>query len=483
MAGGLGAELGVAVDAPLAGVDNQALARAELAFFNHARRGQIQHAGFRAEHDQPVARQDVARGAQAVAVQPRAREPAVGEGHGGRAVPWLHQAGVVVVEAAQFWVGVRAEGLGHQHHERMHQRAARARQQLEGVVERARVAAAGLDDRAQLGEVRLGPAAAGEIRLAGAHPVAVAGDGIDLAVVRHHPKRLGQWPGGEGVGAVALMEHANGRLEGRVSQVRVEVRQLVGHHQALVNDGPRRERTDIKRVEPSFGGLPLHRLARDEQPALEGGPVQGAGPLHEHLAHDGHRGAGLGAEHVRLDRHVAPGEGAEPPSGQGGLGDRLGPTPGAGLGRQEDHADRQIAHRKRREARRQRPDQQPVGQLSQHAGAVAAAAVGGDGPAVRQVRDGGEAHGQDVVAAAAVHVGHEAHATGVMLESGVVQPGGAGPMGVQHAGSLSTGGGSRLMVRRARSASDRATRRRVHHNRHWWWIPRRTPLPAGPTLT
>ena len=78
-------------------------------------------------------------------------------------------------------------------------RAAAQVQQLEHLVERGRVRRARGADRERPGQVA-GDQLGGQHRLAGAHPVAVAADGVDLAVVRDVAERVGQRPGREGVG-------------------------------------------------------------------------------------------------------------------------------------------------------------------------------------------------------------------------------------------------------------------------------------------
>jgi hypothetical protein len=69
---------------------------------------------------------DVARRAQAVAVERRADLAAVGEGDGGRAVPRLHQRGVIFVEGLAVLIHqlVAGPGFRDQHHHRMGQRIA-----------------------------------------------------------------------------------------------------------------------------------------------------------------------------------------------------------------------------------------------------------------------------------------------------------------------------------------------------------------------
>ena len=94
-------------------------------------------------------------GPQAVAVQRRADLAAVGEGDGRRAVPRLHQRGVVFVESLALGIHQRIAGPGlrDQHHHRMGQRIAAGQQQLERVVEAGGVRLAVRDQRPHLVEV------------------------------------------------------------------------------------------------------------------------------------------------------------------------------------------------------------------------------------------------------------------------------------------------------------------------------------------
>ena len=83
--------------------------------------GHRQHAHFGGEHDEVVVGDEIARGPQAVAVERRADLAAVGEGDRGRAVPRLHQRGVIFVEGAPLLVHQRIAGPGFrdQHHHRV----------------------------------------------------------------------------------------------------------------------------------------------------------------------------------------------------------------------------------------------------------------------------------------------------------------------------------------------------------------------------
>ena len=111
-----------------------------------------QHAGFRRQDQQAVVGDQVARRAQAVAIERGADHVAIGEGDRGGTVPRLHQRRVIFVERLLLRThgGVGIPRFGNQHGHDVRQRAAGQRQQLDRVVERGRIAAAGRDDREEL---------------------------------------------------------------------------------------------------------------------------------------------------------------------------------------------------------------------------------------------------------------------------------------------------------------------------------------------
>ena len=152
------------------------------------------------QHDAVVGGLPPAGRAQAVAVEHRADQRAVGERDAGRAVPRLHQARVELVERPALRVhrGVVLPRLRDHHQHRVRQAAAAEVQQLQHLVERRRVRAVRVADREQPGEVA-GDEIAVQQRLTGAHTVAVAADGVDLTVVRDEPERVRERPRGERV--------------------------------------------------------------------------------------------------------------------------------------------------------------------------------------------------------------------------------------------------------------------------------------------
>ncbi len=199
--GDLALHRAVVDDASSLDVDQEDLARLQPSLGHHVgrvRRGQ--HAGLAGQHHEAVAGELPAAGPQAVAVERGADHAAVGERHRRRAVPGLHETRVVGVEVAQLRGHVVAPlpRLGDHQHQRVGQRAAGQHEQLEHVVEGRRVAPARAHDRHQLAQVGAEQVAL-ELRLAGAHPVHVAAQGVDLAVVGDQAVRVRELPARERV--------------------------------------------------------------------------------------------------------------------------------------------------------------------------------------------------------------------------------------------------------------------------------------------
>ena len=119
--GQLGLEFLVLDNAALFEIDQQHAARLEPPLARDIGIVERQHAAFRGEHHEIVLGRAPARGAQAVPVEAGADLLAIGEADGGRAVPGLHQRGVIFVERAPGRIHQRilGPGLGHQHHHRM----------------------------------------------------------------------------------------------------------------------------------------------------------------------------------------------------------------------------------------------------------------------------------------------------------------------------------------------------------------------------
>ena len=365
-----------------------------------------------------VAGLDPAARAQAVAVQRRPDQVAVGGGDDGGAVPRLHEARVVLVEAAHLGaheVLAALVGLGDHHHQRVRERAPRELQQLDHVVERGRVRVARLDDRRELLEV-----VAEQLRLqrglARAHPVLVAHERVDLAVVGDEPVRVRERPAREGVGREARVHERQRRRRPLVAQVGEERRELVRDEHALVDHRARGHRRDVDVLDRGL----LDQAADHVELALDRKLV-GERVVHadEQLL-DGRRHGARGRARLALvDRHTPPAQRRLALGRHHGLDERLevgaldpvagqeadGDAVAAALGQLEVHA----------------AAQQRVGHLHEQPGAVAGGRIGAGGAAVLEVGDHGDAALHHLVGGPAVQARDEGDAAGVVLVAGVVE--------------------------------------------------------------
>ena len=423
-------------DAALLEVDQEHLAGLQAPLPHDAVLRDGQHAGLGGHHHQVVIGHAVARGAQAVAVQRRADLLAVGEDHGRRAIPGFDHRGVVLVERAAALVHalVLLPGLGDHHHGGVGQRVARHRQQFQRVVKSRGVALVFETDGVELLQV---VAQHGRLHhaFAGAHPVEVALDGVDLAVVRHHAVRVRERPLRKGVGGKALVHQRQGGDRALVLQVQVVGAHLVGQQQALVDDGAAAHAghvvlaavRQLQRLDGGRGGLADHiqlALQRVGHDDIRAAPD-------EHLADHRLLGAHRGRHgHVAVHRHVTPAEQHLAFGADGALHLLLaGQARGVLLG-QEDHAHAVLAGGRQRDAhatigsltgRRHLGAVELVRDLDQDAGAVTHQGVRAHRAAMVQVLQDLQALLHDGVRLVALDVRHEAHAAGVMLLAGVVQ--------------------------------------------------------------
>ncbi len=383
---------GVLLEAAL-GIDRDHLARPQLAAA-HRPGGQVHHAGL-GRADDEIAADRVAERPQAVPVQRRAHHVPVGEDERGGAVPGLAEARVVAVEVAHVRVelDVSLPRLGHEHRLRVPDVPAAADEQLEDVVEHRRVGPARVDDGREQGVVVRAQAA-----LTRAHPVDVALDRVDLAVVAEQAERLRALPGGRGVGREALVEDAERDLERRVAQVVVEDGELIGRAERLVGDRAERERGDVR------GDRALGELAGPEGTALRLVGIE-ARSRQEQLLDPRRTRLRLRPERVRGDRHLTPPEHLQPFLATDCCKDLA-----VGFVAEEDHAEPGAGH-----------GQQRRGKREQQAGTVARLPVGRNRSAVLDAPEPFEQRVDDLARCTAAHVRDEADAAGIELGGTVVQ--------------------------------------------------------------
>ena len=327
-------------------VDRDHLPRAEPSAPSPRAGRQGDGARLRGAGHEPVVGHGVAQRPQPVAVERGSDDAAVSEHDCRRAVPGLHERGVVAIEVADGGIarGVGFPGFRQEHRRRVTHVAAAADEQLERVVQERRVRATRLE--------RLQPACA--------QPVDVAVDRVDLAVVAEEAERLGALPRRLGVGREALVEDRERDGEGFVTEIRVERRELSGRAERLVGDGAERQRADVD------AGVVREPLLRSERALLGVFRVRAVRSLHDELLDRGNARRGRLPERARVDRNGPP---ADDPEALGGA--RLLDAAARAVLAQEDH--RQSAPRPRNERR---------GERKQDSGAVPGQAVGRDGATV-----------------------------------------------------------------------------------------------------
>ena len=357
LGGELGLDLVVLDDPVLGGVDEEHPARLQPALADDLGRVDVEHADLGGEDDQAVVGDPVAAGAQAVAVEHGADLGAVGEGDAGRAVPGLHQRGVELVEGAprRVHLGVVLPRLRDHHQHRVRQRAPAEVQQLEHLVEGRRVGGARACRSGRAARGRRGIRSLAQLRLAGPHPVAVAHDGVDLAVVRDEAVRVGQRPAREGVGGEAGVHHGERRLANRSSsRSGKKLVQLAGGEHALVDEGAGGQRREVD------VGLALGALAQAERQPLEGHAGRSGRPRRgdEELAEGRHHASGRWrrAARGRSARRASRGRSAPPRRRSASIWPPGLARPGLGVAGQEGDADgvgaRRRAGRSRTTSRR-----------------------------------------------------------------------------------------------------------------------------------
>jgi hypothetical protein len=419
-------------------VDQEHPARLEPPLGHHAVRVDVEHAGLAAEHDQPVAGLPPAARPQPVAVEHRADHRAVGERDAGRAVPRLHQARVELVERAPARLHVRVvlPRLGNHHEHGVRERPAGQVQQLQHLVEVGRVGRVRRAHGEQPADVA-GNVHRGQQRLAGVHPVLVAADGVDLAVVGDEAVRVRQRPRRERVRGEAGVHQRDRAGDPLVDQVGEERRKLVGGQHALVDERAGGQRREV-RGDAALAGLPFGLLAhavRDpvqvdagQTPAGAGGAVarrRAGEPAagEEDLADPGHGLHGSAAQAVGVDRNVAPAEDLGALDHGVLLQHPHGPVGAVAVG-QEHQPGRVLAGRRQREV--DHGPEELVWDLEHDPGAVTGVGLGAARAPVVQPHERRQALGHHTMAAAAVQVRHERHAARVMLVRRVVEGTGAG---------------------------------------------------------
>ncbi len=414
-------QFGVVDDAASLGVDEEDAAWMQAFLDRDVFRREVEHADFGRHDDHVVLGHVVARRAQAIAVEHRAHDAAVGERDAGRAIPRFHQATVIFIEglARGIHLLVPAPGLRNHHQHRERQRAAGHVQEFEHLVEGRGVRTPFDDDREKLLQVftEHGRFAQGFAR---PHPVRVAAQRVDLAVVRDVAKRVRERPGREGVRREALVHERHCALDQRVRQVGELLLDLHRVQHALVDDRAMRKGRDVEQRRFAHRRAPdrvLDALADQVELAFEGivvGDIGGAAD--EDLLEIRLTGFGGRADGAVVHRQDAPAQ-----QGLAFLGDdarefALAGCGFRGVGRQEHEAGAVMACGRERDA-----DlcaftaQEGVRDLDQDARAVAGIHFGAAGAAMLEMLEDRQRSLDRRVRFSTLDVDHEPDATSVVF--------------------------------------------------------------------
>ena len=422
-----GAQL-VVVDHAAAGkIDLEHLARSQAAARQDVLGAHLDGAHLACQHKATVARHVVTSGAQAVAIEGGAQRATVGKGDGRRAVPRLHEHGLVGVVGAALLAQaiVVVPRLGQQHGRGTRERATVHDQELEHIVQNRGVGALAVDDGHHTLKIVLQHGAV-QIGLAGANPVDVALEGVDLAVVDDKAVGVRTLPTGRGVGGVARVDERHGRLDGGVVEVDEEAAHLRGDQHALVHDGARAHRAHVEDLVAQgklgvgllFDGATAHVQATLK--GIAGGRV--VRTAQEGLQDGGHAGARRLAQVVRVDRHLAPKEQRHAGLGAALLEHATGILYALVVLREEQHGHTIVALcRQNLAALLGLFTKKVMRNLEQDASAVAGVLLESRAAAVLQVDQNGQRIVQNLVMALTVDIGKRADATCIVVEFGAIK--------------------------------------------------------------
>ncbi len=220
------------------GIDQKHASRLQTAFFQHPFGLDIEHPHFGAHDHQIVLGHVITRRAQAVAVEHGAHANPIGKRNRGRTVPGLHQTAVILVKGpfGRIHAVVVFPRLRDHHHHGVGERTAPETEEFETVVEFGRVTAIFLNDRKQFGEI-IAKELRGEFRLARMHPVFVAPQSIDLAIVNEIPVGMRAFPARKRVGAKTGVDDGQRRRHSGIQQIWIKHRHLKRGQHAFVNNG------------------------------------------------------------------------------------------------------------------------------------------------------------------------------------------------------------------------------------------------------
>ena len=267
----------------------------------------------------------------------------------------------------------------------------------------------------------------GELRLAGVHPVDVAAQGVDLAVVRHVAVGVRAVPTREGVRAETRVDQREGAFHAGIGEVGIEFRDLRRGQHAFEDNGAGGKARDVEEAAAGSTGVAdfvEKPVADNVELSLESELVFDRRVAAD-KSHTDFRFLGFGGltEGRVVGRHGAPAEELLPFGTDDLLEALLDFLAELLVGRQENHGHAVVT-------RRREGDvflfghgfEEFVRHLDQDAGAIARVFLEPAGSAVLEIDQNLQPLLDDFVRLHALHVGDEAHAARFVLELRVVEP-------------------------------------------------------------
>mmetsp|Transcript_33276 Transcript_33276/g.99006 ORF Transcript_33276/g.99006 Transcript_33276/m.99006 type:complete len:353 (-) Transcript_33276:817-1875(-) len=288
----------------------------------------------------------ITSGTKAVTIEGGADGLSVGEDEEGGTIPRLKESSVEAVEVNDLRVVLEGRlvliGRGDESHEGAGGTVAGDAHELEDRIEVGRIGPSQINERLQNVREVLGVAHGHDVLgvlivdqiiqgilpltlrnfetlglLAGADPVHIPEEGVDLAVVPDYAHGLGEGPAGIGVGREAtVVDHELGGVT-LIGQVLVELGQDTRLDHALVHDGAGREGSNVcltGGIVPDESALlqfSAEPTADEVEGTLEAIPLvviigEAFGGLDEELPHGGDSISGQGAQYRGINRHLPP---------------------------------------------------------------------------------------------------------------------------------------------------------------------------------
>ncbi len=256
------------------------------------------------------------------------------------------------------------------------------------------------------------------------HPVDVAAQGIDLAVMGQQMVRVGPVPAWEGVGGETGVYQSQSRDHLGITQVRIKLVHLHRHQHPFINDGAGRDAGDIPElIHTGVADLMDGTLIDDIQLAVEGQLVAGSTRCQKQLAH--HRFARLGGitKGGVIGRHIAPAQQLDPLFLQDPLHHMAGAVAVRSVGRGKDHGHPVAAGLGQFDSQRGADlAQKTIRHLQQNTCAVTGIGFAANRTAMIQVSQNGQGLPDDLMGGIPFDIGNKTNTTGIVLELGIVQP-------------------------------------------------------------